>query len=207
MPTDADLKERARVLVQHMANVGRIVYATPISLARETFEHALRTAGLILREVDAEADVSRWTDETGDDLLVALEREDLGVRIFEIRGPGAAARAQKILEHVPFVPQSKLLREAIDVGSPDARKALLVLAHAVVVWDDDWTDLFLLHLAAPDPIARHDAVASTFLAAIVAGVREPALELLREALKREKFPKLRDDIADAIARLEGGASC
>src|SRR5438045_2518885 len=69
MPTDADFKERARVLVEHMATVGRIVYATPIAFPRDQFEAALRDAGLTLREVDAEAeaDVSRWTDEPGDD--------------------------------------------------------------------------------------------------------------------------------------------
>jgi hypothetical protein len=200
--TDADLKERARVLVERMAEVGRIVYALPLETPREEFESALAEAGLLLREVDSEAEVSRWTDEHEEDLLVALERADLGVRIFEIRGPGAPSRVRTILGRVPFVPQSRLLREAIDVTSPDARKALLVLAHGVVVWDDDWTDLFLLHLASPDPIARHDAVVATFLAAMVAAAREPALTLLREAHQRERFPKLKDDIADAIERLD-----
>jgi len=201
-PTDDDLKERARAIVAYMAELSRIVYAVPLATSREEFEAALRESGLVLREVDDEAEVSRWTDDDDDDLLVALERPDLGVRIFEVRGPGAAARVQTILSRVPFVPQSRLLREALDIASPDSRKALLVLAHGVVQWDDDWTDLFLLHLASPDPIARHDAVIATFLAAMVSGAREPALTLLRETHSRERFPKLRDDIADAIERLD-----
>ena len=190
--------------------VGRVVYAVPSTVERAKMEEALGHAALRLREVAAppvidapewKDDVTRWTDESGDDELVLLERPDLGVRIFEVRGPGAVDRARAVLERVPFVPQSKLLRAAIDVASPDAPKALLVLAHQCVAWDDDWGDLFLLHLASPDAIARHNAVSCTFLAAMVSGARAPAVDLLREAARREKFPKLRETIEDAIERL------
>jgi hypothetical protein len=201
MPTDADLKERARVLVERMAERLRVVYAVPFSHGREALEATIANAGLILRETDAEAEVTRWTDETEVDTLVLLPREDLGVFIFEVRGPGAIDRARAILEHAPFVRQSQLLREAIDVSSPDASKALVILAHQVVVWDDDWGDLFLLHLASPDPIARHVAVTSTFLAAMISGESGPARELLREASKRERYPKLKETIDEAIAKL------
>jgi len=195
--------------------VERIVYAVPSSIERAKVEAAIESAGLHLREVaapplmdakdDWKDDVTRWTDDTGDDELVLLERVDLGVRIFEVRGPGAFDRARAVLERVPFVPQSKLLREAIDVASPDAPKALLVLAHQCVRWDDDWGDLFLLHLASPDPLARHNAVRCTFLAAMVSGARASAVELLKEAARREKFPKLKETIEDAIERLGGGS--
>ena len=215
MPTDADLQARAKTLVERMVEVGRIVYAVPANIDRAKVEGAIKLAGLKLREVaapplmdladpalkDGACDVTRWTDESGDDELVLLERPDLGVHIFEVRGPRAFDRARAVLDRVPFVPQSKLLREAIDVASPDAPKALLVLAHQCVQWDDDWGDLFLLHLASPDPLARHNAVSCTFLAAMVSGARAPAVELLREAARREKFPKLKETIEDAITRL------
>jgi hypothetical protein len=210
MPTEADLKERARVMVTRMMDVGRVVYAIPFSVGRDVMEAAVRSAGLVLAETDKEADVTRWipsaapgdaSDAKGD-VLVLLEREDLGVFIFEVRGENAVEHARAILNEVPFVPQSRLLGQAIDVASPDASKALLVLAHSVVVWDDDWGDLFLLHLASPDPIARHNAVLSTFLAAMASDARKEARELLKEAHAREKFPKLRDTIEDAIKRLE-----
>lgn len=199
MPTEADLKERARIMVTRMMDVSRVVYAIPFTVGREAMENAVRASGLVLTETAEEADVSRWTHD--DDVLVLLERADLGVFIFEVRGKGAVDRARAILELVPFVPQSRLLSQAIDVASPDASKALLVLAHSVVVWDDDWGDLFLLHLASPDPIARHTAVMATFLAAMASDAREPARALLKEALDREKFPKLRDTMQDAIDRL------
>jgi hypothetical protein len=207
MPTEADLKERARVMVTRMMELSRVVYAIPFSVGRETMESAVRAAGLTLAETDKEADVTRWIasapdGQASDDLLVLLEREDLGVFIFEVRGEHAVDHARAILEHVPFVPQSRLLAQAIDVASPDASKALLVLAHSVVAWDDDWGDLFLLHLASPDPIARHEAVMATFLAAMASDARGPARELLKEAHAREKFPKLRETIEDAIKRLE-----
>lgn len=201
MPTDEDFKTRARVIVERMAEVSRIVYAIPSAIGRAAIEAAIGDAGLTVVEVDPETEVARFTDDGGDDTLVLLSRDDLGVFIFEARGSHAVERVRTILSKVPFVPQSKLLREAIDVASPDAPKALLVLAHCVVTWDDDWGDLFLLHLASPDPIARHNAVASTFLAAMVSGANARAVELLREASAREKFPKLKETIDDAIERL------
>jgi hypothetical protein len=66
-----------------------------------------------------------------------------------------------------------------------------------VAWDGDWADLFLLHLASPDPIVRHDAVTALTVAAMVARDRGPAPELLAEAAKRETYPKLKDQIEEA----------
>ena len=67
----------------------------------------------------------------------------------------------------------------------------------VVEWDADWADLFLLHLAAPDPVVRHDAVTALTVATMVARDRGPAPELLDEAAKRETYPKLKETIDDA----------
>jgi len=102
------------------------------------------------------------------------------------------------LDKTGFFAQSALLGSAYDVGTEDARKALTTLAHMVVVWDGDWADLFfLLHLASPDPVVRHDAVAAVTVATMVARDKGPALELLAEAAKQESFPKLQETIADA----------
>ncbi len=68
----------------------------------------------------------------------------------------------------------------------------------VVAWDGDWADLFLLHLASPDPIVRHDAVTAITIAAMVARDRGPAPELLAEAAKRESYPKLKETIDEAL---------
>ncbi|GAC1576203.1 MAG: hypothetical protein NVS3B20_07780 [Polyangiales bacterium] len=204
VPTDEDLRERARALVLRMAALNRIVYVVALDISRENFESAVVSAGLRLRESDLEARVFRYSDERNQARLVALERPDLGVRIFDAQGEGAAEHVRDILRRVPFVPQSKLLREAIDVGSPRASKALLILAHMVVSWDDEWSDRFILHLAAPDPIARREAVSSVFLAAVLSGERSAAIALLKESHARERFPKLRDTIHDAITRLSAG---
>ena len=73
----------------------------------------------------------------------------------------------------------------------------------VVGWDEDWSDLFLLHLASPDPVARHEAVLGLTTAVMVAHDAGPAKELLEEAHKREKFPKLKDTIAEAMQVVSG----
>ena len=73
----------------------------------------------------------------------------------------------------------------------------------VVAWDEDWSDLFLLHLAAPDPMVRHDAVLALTTAVMVAGDAGPAPALLDEAIKREKFPKLKDTMAEALNVIRG----
>ena len=50
-------------------------------------------------------------------------------------------------------------------------------------------------------MARHEAVTAVTLAAMVARDVEPALLLLQEAKKREKFPKLSETISEAIGVL------
>ena len=85
----------------------------------------------------------------------------------------------------------------------EAGKALRTLAHMVVAWDEDWSDLFLLHLAAPDPVARHEATLALTVAVMVAHDAGPAPALLEEAIKREKFPKLKDTMSEALNVVRG----
>ena len=81
--------------------------------------------------------------------------------------PGCVPTMAKILEKTPFVPQSKLWGDALNIGTPEAQRALKILAHMAIGWDGDWTDLFLLHPASPDPIVRHDATLALTTAAMV----------------------------------------
>ena len=135
-------------------------------------------------------------------MLVTLRRPDLGLTLLQAHGATTPDRLAPILETTGFAPQSRLLRQAYDVGNDEARRALTALAHMVVAWDDDWADLFLLHLASPDPIVRHDAVLATAVAALSAREREPACTLLEEAARHEKFPKLRQTVAEALAAVQ-----
>jgi hypothetical protein len=112
----------------------------------------------------------------------------------------------KILEATGFVPQSKLWGDALNIGTPEAQRALKILAHMAIGWDADWTDLFLLHLASPDPVVRHDATLALTTAAMVSFEQAEAIELLVEARKRETYPKLAETMAEAeqvLRKLEG----
>ena len=73
----------------------------------------------------------------------------------------------------------------------------------VVGWDEDWSDLFLLHLASPDPVVRHDAVVGLTVAVMVAHDAGPAPDLLDEAIRREKFPKLKETMTEALNVVRG----
>src|SRR6476469_6830652 len=85
----------------------------------------------------------KWTAPGDTSTFVVLEREDLDVTFLQGDGADALAPLGAILDKTGFFAQSTLLASAFDVGSEDARKALLTLAHMVVGWDDDWADLFL----------------------------------------------------------------
>jgi hypothetical protein len=199
-PSHDDLEERARELVHRMHDVERWAYAIDATLPGITLTEAIEDAGYRLGEADALAKVARYEVEGSPyDTLVTLERPDLGVVLLQAFGPTTPDRLRSILERTGFLPQSRLLGEAYAIGSPRASQALTALAHLVVVWDDDWADLFLLHLASPDPIARQDAVRATVIAALSAHQAEPARALLSEALGRESFPQLRDTLVEAVA--------
>jgi hypothetical protein len=200
-PSPAALIDRARTLVVRMHGVERWAYALDAALAEETVESAIFEAGYRVIETDEAAQVRRYeaAAEPHGDGLVVLRRPDLGVVLLQAYGPTTPDRLGPLLEKTGFVPQSRLLREAYDLGSDAARHALTTLSHMVVAWDEDWADLFLLHLASPDPIVRHDATLATVIAALSAREREPAQTLLAEAERREPMPKLRETLGEALA--------
>jgi len=204
-PSPAALLDRARSLLVHMHGVERWAYALDIGV-RARLEKAAEEAAYALVERDEEGKVCRYEaigPDGVDSTLVALERSDLGLILVQAYGPGTPDRLRKVIESTGFVPQSQLLRHAYDLaGAEEASKALTALAHMVVAWDEDWTDLFLLHLASPDPVARHTACLATVVAALCAGAREPALTLLQEARSRERFPQLGETLAQAISTVE-----
>jgi hypothetical protein len=181
-----------------MTERARFVYAVPREEAQKHLANVLAGQGFGLRETDDAGRVSKWTNANDRASFVILEREDLDVTFVQGDGAEGMPVLAAILNETGFFAQSALLESAFDIGTEDARKALLTLAHMVVAWDADWADLFLLHLAAPDPVVRHDAVTALTVATMVARDRGPALELLEEAAKRETFPKLKETIDDAL---------
>jgi len=180
-----------------MTDRGRFVYALPCEEARKHLPKVLTEQGFLLRETEDAGRVAKWTNAPETASFAVLERPDLDVTFLQGDGGDAVAPLGAVLKETGFFAQSTLLESAFDVGTEDARKALLTLAHMVVAWDADWSDLFLLHLASPDPIVRNDAVTALTVATMVARDRGPALELLGEAARRETYPKLKETIDDA----------
>ncbi len=180
-----------------MTSRDRFVYAVPRAEARTHLPKILTDQGFALRETEDAGRVAKWSNAEGTASFAVLERVDLDVTFVQGDGGDALAPLGALLEKTGFFAQSTLLESAFDVGTEDARKALLTLAHMVVAWDSDWADLFLLHLASPDPLVRHDAVTALTVAAMVARDRGPAPGLLAEAAKRETYPKLKETIDDA----------
>jgi len=200
--SDTALKERARSMLVAMTERERWIYALP----REgNFERivALLEERAVPRVAEAETvAVARYEDERGQRALVIFDNAELDVVLIEGTGSGAVPLLQDILAATGFIAQSKLWASALDIGTPDSTTALAILAHQVVCWDDDWIDLFLLHLASPDAVVRRQAVTALTVAAMVSRAVEPALELLSEALDRERFPKLSETLREARRVLE-----
>jgi hypothetical protein len=208
LPSQSALVARAKELVHRMHDVERWAYAIVASVPASLRTAAVLEAGYRLTEEDAEAKVVRYEAQAGGepalpDVLVVLERPDLGVVLLQAHGPTTVDRLGPVLERTGFVPQSLLLGRAYDVGSPDASHALLTLAHMVVAWDEDWADLFLLHLASPDPVVRHEAALATVVAGFSARHAEGPKRLLEEARRRESFPKLAETLSEAMVALGG----
>jgi hypothetical protein len=202
VPTDTALLGRARVLLEAMTERARWIYAVPReldgALVASSVRAMLEARKLRCDEEDAAARVARFVDERGKVAVVTFDSPELDVLLVEASGP----EAPPLLERTGFYAQSQLLRTALDVRDPEASKALRTLAHMVVAWDEDWSDLFLLHLASPDAIARHEATLALSVAAMVARDAGPAKLLLDEALRREKFPKLRETMSEALQVVE-----
>jgi hypothetical protein len=180
-----------------MTERARWIYALPRGEGPAAVRAIAAAKGLRCEEDDASAGAARFAREDGKASLVLLDSPDLDVALLEGAGPEAPAILADILERTGFYAQSTLLRAALDVRDPEAPKALRTLAHMVVAWDEDWSDLFLLHLASPDPVIRHDAVLALTVAVMVARDPGPAPALLDEAIRREKFPKLRETMTEA----------
>jgi hypothetical protein len=202
--TQESLKDRARALLVAMTERGRFVYALP---REESFAKALAMAaeqGLKEEAREAEGSVVKFVDtqEQGAAHLIVFDNAALDVVLMEGASAAVVPVMQAILEETGFVPQSGLWASALDIGEPGCGRALAILAHMAVAWDDDWTDLFLLHLASPDALVRREVVGSLTLAAMVCGDAAPALELLGEARRRERFPKLTESIDDAVRVLK-----
>ena len=206
--SETALKGRARALLEAMTERARWMYAVPRDAGElATVRAILLDAGLRPEDGDDKAGVARFASADDKTAFVLFDAADLEVLLIEGTGPGAPDVLATVLEKTGFYAQSRLLKTALDVHDPEAPKALRTLAHMVVAWDEDWSDLFLLHLASPDPVVRHDATLALTVATMVAREPGPALALLDEALSREKFPKLRDTMSEAkqvISGMSGG---
>jgi len=200
-PTETALKGRARALLEAMTERARWIYAVPRELGERHLRPMLEAAGLSVEAQDG--NVTRFVGKGGKATFVAFSSAELEVMMIEATGTEAPGVLGEILDKTGFYAQSQLLKTALDVGDPEAPKALRTLAHMVVAWDEDWSDLYLLHLASPDPVVRHEAVASVSLAAMVARDPGPAVALLEEASAREKFPNLKETITEAIQVVRG----
>ncbi len=192
--TQQALKERARDLLVAMTQRSRWVYALPPGSFRKATA-ILQKARLERSATEADGTVVKFLSDTAS--FVVFDAAALGVVLLEGEGD-AVAPLKEILDETGFVPQSKLLADALDIGEAHALTGLRILAHMAIGWDEDWTDLFLLHLASPDPIVRHEATLSLTMAAMVGGDASPAVMLLEEAHQRESYPQLADTMADAL---------
>jgi hypothetical protein len=204
MPSEQQLKEKARAMVLAMQERARWIYALPAG----SFAAAvaiLEAAGVPRVDAAEAGTVVKHQSDDGKARYVVFDHAELGAVLLEGEGGDAVPLLAKVLEATGFLPQSRLWAEALAVGEPQAGRALRLLAHMAVGWDGDWSDLFLLHLASPDPIARHGAALGLVTAAMVSGTVGPALELLAEARRRETFPKLAQTLEEAATALQGFA--
>ena len=204
--TQAALKERAHQLLIAMTERERWIYALPEpEAAVATVRAVLSDMGIA--EVDSGADgaVRKYQNSADTMHILVFDHAPAEVVLIEARGGAAVPAMQRILNQTGFLPQSKLWEAALDIGEEAALASLSLLAHMAVAWDEDYSDLFILHLASPDPVVRHEAAKSLLLAAMVSGESGPALELLREAQRREQYPKLRDTLGEAVVALEAFA--
>lgn len=198
---EAALKKRARAMLVAMSERSHWVYALPYE-AFAAVAAQLTAEGLAQTDSDDEGRVLSYGEGDGCRFVV-MANEPLDATLVDASGDDAVRLLKLLLDEHGFLPQSVIWETALDIGQPrEASLALRMLAHMTVSWDEDVTDVFLLHLASPDPVARHEAVTAVTLAAMVARDVEPALRLLEETKQREKFPKLAETIGEAIRVLK-----
>lgn len=194
---EAALKKRARAMLVAMTERSHWVYALPLEAFAATCAR-LEAVGLAKTEEGDEGRVVRFGEDDACRFVV-LESEPLDATMVDASGSDAVPILKTLVEEHGFLPQSVIWETALDVGQPkEASLALRMLAHMMVAWDEDFVDVFLLHLASPDPVARHEAVMAVTLASMVSRDVTPALKLLGEAKSRERYPKLAETIDDAI---------
>jgi hypothetical protein len=186
-----------------MTERARWIYAVPRGPGEPAVRAMLEAEGLRCEQEDAGARVARLENDRRTATFVLFDSPELEVMLIEASGGDAAVVLARVLDKTGFYAQTQLLKTALDLKSPEKSKALRTLAHMVVAWDDDWSDLFLLHLASPDPVARHEAAIALSIAAMVARDPGPAVHLLEEARRRETFPKLRETISEALSLIQG----
>ena len=183
-PTATALRARARALLEHMIEQSRWIHALPTDEAETHAAATFAAHGFVPRAGEGDDTSKRWTNDAGTSSLTLVDHEELEITLVEAQGAEAPEPLGALLRKAGFYAQSALIESALDVETNDARKALLTLAHMLVAWDDEWTELFRGHLASADAAVREDAVASIALAAAVARAPGPAPMLLREALTR-----------------------
>lgn len=203
VPQDPGLKKAARPAAAEGGAGGAAGAASAASEGAMLIHTILEAEGLRCEERDAGAGVARYSNEGRTIAFVVFDSADLEVVLVEASGGDAPPILAKVLDKTGFYAQTQLLRTALDVRDQEAAKSLKTLAHMVVAWDEDWSDLFLLHLASPDPVVRHEAALSVSVATMVARDAGPAVELLSEAIRRESFPKLRDTLKEALNLVQG----
>jgi len=197
---EAALKKRARAMLVAMTDRAHWIYALP----REAFAATcarLEAEGLRCEETADEGRVVRFGEDDACRFVV-MDSEPFDATLLDGSGADAVRLLKVLVDEHGFLPQSVIWETALDVGHPkEASIALRMLAHMMVAWDEDFLDLFLLHLASPDAVARHEAAMAVTLAAMVARDVAPALKLLDEAQSREKYPKLSETIGEAVRAL------
>jgi hypothetical protein len=203
--THQALKDRARVMLEAMTAESRWIYA--LEPDRLALAASIMDEEKIPRVEDAAgATVLRFASETPTAQYLLFHHPELGVVFLQGDGDAAVPVMKRILGATGFIAQSRLWKEALDVGTDASTRALKILAHMLIGWDDDWSDLFILYLASPDPMIRHDATIALAVAGLVSRETAPARDLLAQAQARESFPKLAETMAEAGKLLEAWGS-
>jgi len=188
-PTETALKSRARALLEAMTAGRRWIYAVPRDDGPAAARAAALAEGLRCTLDDPATGTATFANEQGTATLSTRDDAELEVLLVEATGEDAPKVLAKILDEAGFYAQSTLLGTALDVRDEETATALATLAHMVVAWDADWRSLFAMHLGAEDANVRGRAPRSLATAVRTARDRGPAVELLEEAIGREKDPE------------------
>lgn len=203
-PTDTALRTRARTLLEAMTARERWVYAVPRERGVEGVRAIALAQGLLALPPATEGNAESFAGASGTRLRVE-DRPDLDVLLLEAEGSEAPTALAAILDETGFYAQSTLLGTAFDVHDEEADVALRTLAAMVAAWDKDWLDLFRLHLTAPEPALRQEAIASLLAACAAARASDKASALLAEVRAAEKDEEVRRALDAALTSLRPGA--